>query len=96
LDKNPTAAWSTIEPSDSARKALKGFLEVNDLSCTQVSKAFNFFGLQSKPLQQVLSKRVAEPAVEVPPPKRRGEQPRTTLKAVAANLANNDSEVYAL
>jgi hypothetical protein len=95
VDKDPPA-WSTIKPSDSARKALKLLLKVNDLSCGQVSKAYNFFGLQSKLLQEVLSERVAAPAVEVPPPKRRGEQPRTTLKAVAANLANDDSEVCAL
>jgi hypothetical protein len=62
------------------------------LTCSQQSKAFNFFGLQSKKLQEVLSKRVAEPAVEVPPPKRRGVLARTTVKAVAASIGTQESK----
>jgi hypothetical protein len=62
------------------------------LTCSQRSKALNFFGLQSKKLQEVLSKRVAEPAVEVPPPNRRGVLPRTTLKAVAASIGTQESK----
>ena len=80
--------WSTIEPSTSARQAFHLFLVANKLSSSQESKAFNLFGLQSKELQEVLSKRVAEHdfELEAPPPKRRGVVPRTTLKAVVANI----------
>jgi hypothetical protein len=89
--ESPTS-WSKIE-ANSAPKAFTKFLEDNGLSGS-VPKAKQYFGLQSKKLQNILSDRMyVEPEVASPSPKRRGRAKHTTLKTLMKNVADRPKEL---
>jgi hypothetical protein len=97
LDVESPPSWSKIE-ANSAPKAFTEFLQDNGLSGS-VAKAKQYFGLQSKKLQNILSDRMSEePEVASPIPKRRGPAKHTTLKALVKDVVAQpkDSEVRSL